>query len=150
MLGVLIVFEVISGHWHTPNGHHDSNAIGRRIAWAANGQSKRTVVIALRASCKFCAASMPFYSRLLSMAQERKNLQIVAVMESSVEDSNKYLHSKAILFSAVRQDSLETLGVDGTPAILVLDGRGVVRHSWLGLLNKDAERDAAKEIMEDL
>ena len=55
-----------------------------------SGQSK-TLVLALQTGCHFCNESASFYKRIIENTQN-KNIKLVAVFPSSIEESSKHLN----------------------------------------------------------
>ncbi len=72
---------------------------------------------------------------------------MIAVMNLSSRDSQRYFSSTHIPLMEVRDEPLEDLGVIGTPTLLIVDRMGIVRHSWTGFLNTQAQQDAMREIL---
>jgi len=107
------------------------------IDWSKNRQS---LVLALQAGCHYCSESAPFYQRLASEASARK-IPLVAVLPQTIEEGQNYLNSLNLPIDDIRQTSLRSIGVQGTPAILLVDSNGKVKASWHGKLppNKESE-----------
>lgn len=101
-------------------------------------QHSKTLILALQAGCHFCAESAPFYKRLIENVQD-KNIKVVAVLPSNTDESIKYLKNLGINDLEVKQSSLNSLQVAGTPTLILANDKGVVINSWIGKL------DSAKE-----
>ena len=108
------------------------------IDWST---STRTVVLALSTTCHFCSESAPFYQKL--QQQEQNGVSLVAVFPQPAEDSRNYLNKLGVSVSDVVQSSLGSVGVSGTPTLLLVDNEGSVTGSWVGKLS---ESEAAKVI----
>lgn len=108
------------------------------IDWS---KSTRTVVLALSTTCHFCSESAPFYQKL--QQQKRNGVRLVAVFPQPIEDSRNYLNKLGVSVSDVVQSSLSSVGVSGTPTLLLVDNEGSVTGSWVGKLS---ESEAAKVI----
>jgi len=125
------------------------NAKGKRITladvdWAA---SKRTVVIALSVGCRFFTESAPFYKRLAEMeALGKTDARIVAVFPQSLDMATDYLASLKVPITTVKQASLTTLFVGGTPTVLLLDDTGMVTDVWIGRLDAEREEEVLKKV----
>lgn len=98
------------------------------VEWSGKGQ---TLVLAPSSECVYCTTSAPFYRRL---AQERGNLRLVAVTPQNVEAGQRYLERLGVPVDEVRQVSRDTIGVQGTPTLLLVDERGSVTREWIGKL----------------
>jgi hypothetical protein len=109
------------------------------------GQKKKTVILALQEGCRYCSDSASFYQQLAKEAEKRA-IQIVAVLPQPVEKSESYLESLKIPINTIRQASFPSIGIRGTPTILLVDTEGKVTDSWVGKLSLDKE----KEVLERL
>jgi hypothetical protein len=107
------------------------------IDWS---KSTSTVVLALSTTCHFCSESAPFYQKLQQQKQKLQqqkpnNVRLVAVFPQPVEDSRNYLNRLGVTVSDVVQSSLASVGVSGTPTLLLIDNEGSVTDSWVGRLS---------------
>jgi thiol-disulfide isomerase/thioredoxin len=104
------------------------------VNWA---ESRRTVVLVLSTQCHFCSDSAPFYRRLAQAA--RNKVKVVALLPQTAAQARQYLRGEGVAVDEVRQVSLESLGVRGTPTLLLVDGAGVVQEQWVGRLQSNQE-----------
>lgn len=110
------------------------------IDWS---KSTRTVVLALSTTCHFCSESAPFYQKL--QQQKPNGVRLVAVFPQSVENSRNYLNKLGVSVSDVVQSSLSSVGVSGTPTLLLINNEGSVTDSWVGKLSdSEAARVSAR------
>ena len=100
------------------------------IDWS---KSNRTVVLALSTGCHFCSESAPFYQKL--QQQKPNNVRIVAILPQPVEDGRNYLTKLGVSLNEVVQAPLASVGVSGTPTLLLINHDGVVTDSWVGKLS---------------
>jgi thioredoxin-related protein len=117
--------------------------IGNKISmpdvdWAKNG---RTLLLVLQKDCHFCTESVPFYRRLVRKTAEQSNVHLVAALPNTVDESKHYLSYLGVSVNEIRQASLSSIGVEGTPTLILVDGAGKVEASWVGRLplGKEAE-----------
>ena len=103
--------------------------------WAANG---RTLIFALSTDCYFCKESIAFYKELLPSARAA-NLHTIAVFRQSVSEARSYLASAGLDIQDVRQKELESIGVAGTPSLILADQYGRISSVWIGKLDKRQE-----------
>jgi thiol-disulfide isomerase/thioredoxin len=108
------------------------------IDWS---KSARTVVLALSTTCHFCSESAPFYQKL--QQQKPNSVRLVAVLPEPVEDGRNYLNKLGVSVSDIVQSSLASVGVSGTPTLLLIDNQGSITDSWVGKLS---DSEAAKVI----
>jgi thioredoxin-related protein len=112
----------------------------QNVDWARNGQ---TLLVVLQKDCRFCSESAPFYKTLVHEAALRGNIRLVAVLPQAIEDSKKYLNTLGVPIEDVRQ---EQLAVEGTPTLIMVDGKGVASEIWLGKLKPDKEAEVLSRL----
>lgn len=106
------------------------------INWS---DSEETVVLALSDKCKYCTDSAPFYKQLAAETSKRKGVRVVAVFPQEESAGKKYLTDLGINVAVVKQATLDSIGVRGTPTLLIVDNAGKVKQSWVGRLNEERE-----------
>jgi thioredoxin-related protein len=114
------------------------------VDWAGN---KRTLVLALSTQCHFCTDSAPFFQRIQKEAA--KNVRMLAVLPQAVEDSRKYLEGEGVHVEDVKQAQLSTIGVTGTPTLLLVDSTGKVADAWQGKLQPEQEAGVLTVLKKD-
>jgi peroxiredoxin len=118
--------------------------LNRRLAgvnWNGNG---RTLILVLSTHCHFCTESAPFFRHIRESAG--KDVKLVGVLPQPVAESESYLTKEGLQLDEVRQGSLENVGVEGTPTMLLVDRNGIVRQTWVGKLSPDKQDEALKAI----
>jgi thioredoxin-related protein len=98
-------------------------------------QSDRTLLVVVRSDCRYCTASKPFYAELLK--RERATLRAVRVfLVAPLNDVNfpSYLADLPFANDRRLQVSTDSLGVNGTPTLLLVDRNGRVKETWVGKL----------------
>jgi len=117
----------------------EAGIVGKAISlpdtdWKRGDQ---TLVLVLSTGCNFCTESAPFYKEVI---QKRKgSTRLVAVLPQSVEAGRKYLADLGIAVDEVRQAPPSSLGVQGTPTLLLVNKEGVITNSWRGKLPQEKE-----------
>lgn len=109
----------------------DGRALG--VDWKKN---HRTLVLAISTTCHYCKDSVPFYRKLGATGTDVK---MVAVLPQPVIEGQQYLGGAGVHVDEVRQVPLNTLGVRGTPTLLLVNDAGVVMDVWVGKLQSDQE-----------
>jgi hypothetical protein len=112
------------------------------VNWSSNGE---TVLLALSTHCHFCSESAPFFRQLSE--KSGKTFKIVAVLPEPASEARDYLNREGVHVDQLRQLSLDRIGVDGTPTMLLLNSRGIVTKSWVGKLGSDEQNQAIKAIV---
>ena len=113
------------------------------VDWARNGQ---TLILALSKDCRYCTESASFYQQIVSRREGNK-LKVIAVLPQDVQSGQGYLNSLGVPVDEVRQASLSSIPVRGTPTLLLVDGKGVVKEVWVGKLPSDKEAQALSKIL---
>ena len=88
----------------------------------------RTLVLALSTSCHFCTESAPFYRALEKT--KPPNVQLVAILPQEPDESRNYLTKRGLHLSDIAKASLASIGVNGTPTLILVDKNGLVKQSW--------------------
>lgn len=97
------------------------------------GSQKKTLLIAISTTCHFCRDSEAFYKELA--AQSQNDVQLVAVLPQAQNEAEQYVHQAIAPNLQVVSASLDSLGVTGTPTLLLVDGGGKVQKAWIGKLD---------------
>lgn len=113
------------------------------ISWS---DSEETVVLALSDKCKFCTDSAPFYKQLAAETAKRKGVRVLAVFPQEESAGKKYLSDLGVNVGDVKQTTLNSIGVRGTPTLLIVDNTGKVKQSWVGLLKPEGETEVLSRI----
>lgn len=97
----------------------------------------RTVLLVLAARCPYCSDSADFYRRL-SESRKREGFSLVAAFQDRAE-GDAFLKEHRIEVDRLITASALSVGVPGTPTLLVFDRSSRVRGVWYGRLNPDGE-----------
>jgi len=115
------------------------------IDWA---KSDRTLLLVLSKGCHFCSESAPFYQRLV-LDTDGRGVQLVAVLPQDVNEGRQYLNELGVAINEIRQSPLDSLGVGGTPTLILVNREGVVTDSWVGKLPPDKESEVLDRLQGD-
>ena len=105
----------------------------------------KTLIVALQASCRFCNESAPFYKRLIENTKN-KNIKLVAVLPTDLEESKAHLNKFGLSELEVRQASLDSIQVEGTPTLLLVNSKGEVTDYWVGKLPPHKETEVLNKL----
>jgi hypothetical protein len=119
-----------------------------RIPGAPSPRSNRTVVLALSANCRFCSDGAPFYRRLADRASRRGEIRVVATLPQPVDEGRSYLRTLGLDSIEVSQSDPSSIGVVGTPTLLLLDEDSRVQAAWIGRLSSNEKKEAFRRIFE--
>lgn len=128
-------------------GTTEAPALGTKVNvsgvdWSQYGQ---TLVVALSTQCHFCVESAGFYRQLVS-ADAGKQTHIIAVLPQAVAESRLFLQGLGLNISDVKQVSLGTLNIGGTPTVLLVSDNGVIVRTWIGKLPASEQADVMAQI----
>ncbi len=97
------------------------------------GQQSKTLVLAISTNCHFCRDSEPFYKDLVARSQGR--VKIVAVLPESLDEAEPYIRRTIAPSIQVVSSRLDSIGVTGTPTLMLIDSSGKVQQAWVGKLD---------------
>jgi thioredoxin-related protein len=133
--GFLIRNYLLTSNRQNTNTNPQANSfVGKRlpinfIDWSKNQQ---TLMLVLQKNCRFCNESMPFYQRLAKELSNQTKTRLVAVLPQSLEESKQYLKENKVEINDVLQASPNSVGVRGTPTLVLIDNDGIVQEQWVG------------------
>lgn len=124
------------------------NPVGTKVSlpgidWAKNGQ---TMLLVLQKGCHFCSESAPFYRQLVKETADNGKVQLIALLPQEVDESRSYLSELGVTVQEVKQTPLNSLGVTGTPTLLLVNGEGVVTNAWKGKLPVEKESEVLAKL----
>jgi hypothetical protein len=103
--------------------------------------SNKTVVLALSSKCHFCSESAPFYQRLTNELSQKSDVRLVAIFPQDGGEAKEYLIGLGVRIGEIRQASLNSIEVSGTPTLMIVDSHGTVKQSWVGKLSTEKESE---------
>lgn len=108
------------------------------------GRNKKSLVFFLKKDCAYCTSSAPFYRQLIEEASKR-NVVSLAILPNSGDEARKYLQYLELPIENVLTASLSSYKIPGTPTVLFVDSRGIVKSAWFG-----AQPEREKEMRDKL
>ena len=115
------------------------------VDWSNNNQ---TLLLVLQKGCHFCTESAAFYQRLVRETEGRGSIHLIAVLPQAPDESRKYLDELGVAIEEVKQAQLDSIGVHGTPTLILVNNQGVVMTSWVGKLSADGEAEVLRRLLE--
>jgi len=112
------------------------------VNWA---QHELTVVLVLSTQCHFCTESAPFYQRLAKGVQSR-DIGLIAVFPQEAARGEGYLKEMGVSVHQVIQSNPSTLGVRGTPGLILANREGSVTHAWIGRVSLERESEIVAQL----
>jgi len=109
----------------------------------------KTLLLAIAPGCDFCASSAPFYRALSNEVAQNSRLRLIALLPESASPDEGFLDSLSISRDRVRMVSLKSLGIEGTPTLILVDANGIATKSWVGKLNQEQEADVLDSLAQE-
>ena len=130
-----------------PVNNIKTNPVGKPVPindinWKDN---KKTLVMYLSTKCRFCTESGEFYKKLVEK-NSSQNVGMVAVMPQSLNEGKIYLENLGVDVKQVRSSRLNSIGISGTPTLLLVNEDGIVSEIWRGKLSADKEEILLKRL----
>jgi len=111
------------------------------VDWGKNG---RTLVMAISTQCHFCTDSLPLFQKITK--DSGCHVKTLALLPHTKADAEEYLNKGGVQVDDVRQVTLDSVGVQGTPTLLLVDAAGTVTNAWYGKLSSDQEHELLAEL----
>lgn len=110
-------------------------------------QNQKTLLLVISDSCRFCTDSAGFYKKVAQEAAQ-SNTSLVAVFpeKTTADNAQNYLKSIELPVKDVRQVPFESINVQGTPTLILVDGKGAVTNSWVGKLPPSGEEEVLSKV----
>jgi hypothetical protein len=94
----------------------------------------------MKVGCSACSESIPFYARLVKMAEMGEiKVAIQAVFPNDEESTRNYLASEGFVVKTATGASLKELQLSATPTLVLMKRDGSVVKAWVGVLSPKRE-----------
>ena len=104
------------------------------------------MLLALSSKCHFCSESAPFYQRLNDEMAQHTGARLIAVFPQEVGEGKQYLSALGVKIEDVRNATLNSIGVNGTPTLIIIDSKGRIEQSWVGKLSPEKEAEVISRV----
>jgi hypothetical protein len=125
------------GSGSTPLAAFEAGERAEPITGVRYDGARLTIVLYVKSTCPYCTNSMPFYARLRATAEALAGTRMIAVSSEPSDQLARYLNTYNLRVDQVIGGF--TGRALGTPTVVVVDGGGVVRGSWVGQQRTDGE-----------
>ncbi len=144
VVGAIVAVLAVATRWHWHSSSPPAMkelAVGLRLEVRKTrfDNSAYTLVMALSPQCHYCSANSEFHSRLYEAARSA-GVPVVVLVPQSVNPREFGAHH-GMPEAAIRPVDLSSLGIPGTPAVLIVDRSSIVRQMWVGAL-RTVDHDA--------
>jgi hypothetical protein len=101
---------------------------------------QKTVVLSLRSDCHYCQESIGFHRSLIrSASASNGRIGIIAVFDEPLGQALAALKLEHLDVPVVRVAQLASVGVQGTPTVLIVNNQGVIERAFPGKLSQLGE-----------
>ncbi len=141
IIGIVLVKKFLLTD-STQNLPKESIAAGKKINfeqidWASNNH---TLLLILSKDCHFCTESVPFYQKITQEISRNQSVKISAIFPQDTQTAKEYLNQHQLPIQQIYQANPPSLGVGGTPTLLLVNKDGQVEETWFGKLSADEEQ----------
>lgn len=151
---LLVAFVIFKDHILTSgkSAAVDSSAltpaVGGKVSlpdvdWA---QNSRTLVLAVSPGCHFCEESAPLYRQIVQRTSGRDDIRLVALLPVEAGEGAKNAEYLGIPLKEIPQAQFKSMGIAGTPTLLLVDGNATIQAVWFGKLSAEQEADLLRRI----
>jgi hypothetical protein len=81
------------------------------------------------------------------VARSQGRLKIVAVLPQPLAEAESYVRQSIAPSVQVISSRLDSMGVTGTPTLLLIDGNGKVQQAWVGELDDKDQQQVQSLVM---
>jgi hypothetical protein len=107
-------------------------------------KSDQTLLLVLSTTCHYCSESTAFYQQLVK--ERSGNTRIVAALPQDLDESQDYLKKHGLSVDDVKQVNLNSIGVSGTPTLILVNNDGAVKDVWVGKLPKPYQAEVLRRV----
>ena len=109
----------------------------------ANGRD--SLVLVVSTNCHFCQDSLPFYKQLSEKIHGKVDL--IAALPEPENEAKKFLADAGVQTDHIVKAIPNSIGVLGTPTVLLVDGKGKVKNVWLGRLDETGQKQLLSTVL---
>lgn len=111
-------------------------------------KGEQTLLLVLSTTCHYCSESTAFYQQLVK--ERGGNTRIVAALPQNLDESRDYLKKHGVSVDDVKQTNLDSIGVNGTPTLILVNNDGVVKDVWVGKLPKPDQTEVLRRVQQSV
>jgi len=141
LLSVILVKQFLLPKPQAARTVQGTNVSLAGVDWSKNG---KTLVMALSTKCHFCTESAPFFQRVAKAAGGK--VKLLAIFPQPRVEAEDYLAAVGVHVDDVKQAALNSIGVAGTPTLLLVNKAGSVTDVWPGKLSPDKEAEVLRVV----
>lgn len=102
-------------------------------------KQNKSLIIAVSTTCHFCQESLPFYKDV--SARSKGRIDVIALLPQPEAEAKTFIQNANISATQIVSAKLSTIGVRGTPTMLLVDERGNVERAWTGELDEKRRQE---------
>ena len=105
------------------------------------GRAKKTVIVTVQDGCNYCEMSLPFYAQLNQLISAHPQDQMIALVRAGSTQVKSQLEHRGINALNVSNEWLDSVGIIGTPTLMIVNSTGRIEHTWVGRLSSHGESE---------
>lgn len=150
VIGVFAWVFVIHKPFWKNSSSDDKSLVGEYLSAPAGyvwRDHPKTLLIAIRHDCKYCRASMPFYKKLSELRRQHQlNTALIAVMPDETSSEKSFLQENGVTLDSLFSEPLDSVKVDGTPTLMMLNSAGRIEQEWIGKMSSKQENEVISAV----
>lgn len=110
-------------------------------------KSRKTLLVAMDASCDSCRESLPFFSTLVEKLRVKpSDARLITIFQGGDEQTRRYAEQSRLNVDTVFGVDFKQLALSALPSVILVDSTGTVLDFWLGIPSKDTEEQILKHL----
>ena len=102
-------------------------------------RQNKSLIIAVSTTCHFCQESLPFYKDV--SVRSKGKTDVIALLPQPEAEAKAFIQNAGISATQIVSAKLSTIGVTGTPTMLLVDEKGDVERVWKGELDEKRRQE---------
>jgi thioredoxin-related protein len=130
-----------------PQPNPEKDLAGKTISLpgVAYTYGQDSLVLVVSTKCHFCQDSLAFYKQLTEKLHGK--LDIIAVLPEPETEAKKFLADAGVQTEHVVKAVPNSLGVRGTPTVLLVDDKGKIKNVWVGHLDEAGQKQLLSTVL---
>ena len=124
-----------------------SRFVINEVNWSDN---EMTLVFALSTQCHYCNESAEFFKRTINIISKQPKAGFMAIFPQDENAARDYLSRQGVSIPRIRSLNPSSIGIRGTPTLLLVDRLGIIRRIWEGRVMPEKEEVTINEMLQIL
>jgi len=116
-----------------------------KLPYLQSSEHAPVIVLGVSTSCPYCKANMSLYRKMAAIRRENSSqVPLIVISPDPVDEVTEYFDKNEVKVDNVIQGNLASLGIPGTPTLVALDSKGIIRRAFIGWQPKSGEQQLLK------